>query len=215
MPVISILGSSHASERHLLPATFTKLYEGMDLSFRRKYSIQTARGIPGGRIANKAVCNDLVSVAQVTAEQPGFGGQVLVLLAGTNDWANPAVTEEEFTLNYKNLVDKLLSIDQTAVIITGLVPRLPTASSPGKRFDMRAPTKLVRMLAQAYQKNGQKVRFLPIDHIVLEPGPAVDGARAVIDGQLKDGIHLSANAVEAIAADLLRCISRMPNAWFN
>ena len=74
---------------------------------------------------------------------PGYRGQVLILLAGTNDWADPATTEEEFQETYKKLVDKLLSFDHTAVIMTGLVPRTEASCFPGKRFDMRIPNKIV------------------------------------------------------------------------
>ena len=129
----------------------------MDVQFRKKYKLHTARGIPGGQICNQSICAKLLSVAQETAQGQGYYGQVLVLIVGTNDWANPRVTEEEFTLNFKKLVDNFLSIDNTAVIITGLVPRLSANCAPGKRHDMRIPTRLVRILAQNYQKNGQKV----------------------------------------------------------
>ena len=83
MPFISLLGSSHVSERHLLPSIFIKIYDGMDVSFKKKYMLHTAKGIPGGQLANHAVINELVSVAQETCKQPGYHGQVLVLLVGT------------------------------------------------------------------------------------------------------------------------------------
>ena len=113
MPVISLLGSSHANPRHLLPSILTQKYDASPESFKKKYALQTARGISGGQITKEAVVNELVSVAQETAEMPGYRGQVLILLAGTNDWANPATTEEEFQETYKKLVDKLFPmIDQ-------------------------------------------------------------------------------------------------------
>ena len=189
----------------------------MDKSFKNKFALHTACGIPGGQITRSADYNELVSVAQKSAEQPGYGGQVLILLAGTNDWANPAVTEELFQETYKRLVDQLLSIQHTAVILTGLVPRLSASCFPGKRYDMRIPTKIVRLLAKEYQDNGRPVRFVPLHNLVLEPGSADgphDGARAVMDGQLKDGIHLAESAVEKVAAQLLFIISKMPHSWF-
>ena len=95
----------------------------MDKKFRDKFYLDTAKGVSGGRIANIRLNDEFVSVAEKTAKKPGYTGQVVSILLGTNDWAQPHVTEEDFECQYRTLVDRLLAIPHTAVVMTGLVPR--------------------------------------------------------------------------------------------
>ena len=60
----------------------------MDESFKNKYALQMAASL-----AAKSPKAPSLTVAKETA-----WSAILVLLAGTNNWANPDVTEELFTL---------------------------------------------------------------------------------------------------------------------
>ena len=215
MPAINIFGSSHVTENHRLPSVFTEAYGHMEVSFQNKFYLGTAKGVSGGKISNSQLTDNFVTIAANTAKKPDYDGQVVCLLLGTNDWASPEVTEEIFAGNYKKLVDRILEIPQTAVIITGLVPREESSAFPGKRSDMRIPTKIVRVMASSYQKENKMVRFVPVHEFVLEAGSGDRRERRnVKEGSLKDGTHMAKTTVEEVAGAILFAIQKMPRCWF-
>ena len=215
MPVIHIFGSSHVRDHHDLPSVFTEKYEHMEDSFQKKFNLGTAKGHSGGRISNSKITNEFVTIAADTAKEQGYQGQIVFLLLGTNDWSSPEVTEPIFTSNYKKLVDRLLAIPHTAVVLTGLVPREESNAFPGKRTDMRIPTKIVRMMASSYMKDGKMVRFVPVHEFILETGSGDRREqRSVKQGALKDGTHMAKTTVEDVAGAILFAIKKMPGVWF-
>ena len=214
MPVIHIFGSSHVRDHHDLPSVFTEKYEHMEDSFQKKFNLGTAKGHSGGRISNSKITNEFVTIAADTAKEQGYQGQIVCLLLGTNDWSSPEVTESIFTSNYKKLVDRLLAIPHTAVVLTGLVPREESSAFPGKRSDMRVPTKIVRVMASSYLKDNKMVRFVPVHELILETGSSIGERRSVKEGSLKDGTHMAKTTVADVAKAILLAIKKMPGAWF-
>ena len=100
MPAIHVLGSSHVSYHHGLPTAICELYDIMEEAFKNRFYLSTAKGVSGGRIANIRLTNEFVSVAEETAKESGYDGQVVCLLLGTNDWARPEMTEINFESQY-------------------------------------------------------------------------------------------------------------------
>ena len=216
MPAIHVLGSSHVSYHHGLPTAICELYDIMEEAFKNRFYLSTAKGVSGGRIANIRLTNEFVSVAEETAKESGYDGQVVCLLLGTNDWARPEMTEINFESQYKKLVDRFIAIPKTAVVLTGLIPREAASDGAVKRTDMRIPTKIVRVLAGTYLKEGKKVRFVPVHNLILESGSGDNKEdRAVKKGRLTDGVHMTEAAVVEVAKSLLFAIKKMPKAWFS
>ena len=93
----------------------------MEESFQLKYFPGEVCGISGGRLWNIKAVESFLSIGQDCAKTPGYIGQVIVIMMGTNDWADPTTTMSGFEKKYTDLVDKFLEIPSTCVMLTGLV----------------------------------------------------------------------------------------------
>ena len=214
MPLLHVLGSSHANPRHGLPSILRQRYEaGTDKTFKEKYRIGTVFGVSGGRVGNPAVADTFVSKATHYADMPDYDGQVICLLIGTNDWARDTCSAADLETSFKTLVDRLLKVPRTAVILTGLLPRA-TTNGP-RRTDMTEATQVVRKLATNYIREEKMVRFVACHHILLDPGTGhtEDGVKED-ETKLKDGVHLRPDAVVLLADKLLEVVRTLPKAFF-
>ena len=119
--------------------------------------------------------------------------------------------------DYQDLVDRLLEIDKTAVVMSGLVSREPRSRrKPGDRIDMSMATTLIQKLAKKYVKQGKKVRFLAIHKLILVPGSGKAGQPYIVEeGALDgDGVHMSKPTVQKVVNLLLSTIRNLPTVWF-
>ena len=201
------------TNRHGLPESFWNQYETIDETFKNKFYPDVLKGISGGRIWNMRICDDFVSIAAENAQKFNYDGQVICLMLGSNDWARH-VSELEFEERYQTLVEKFLAIPNTAVVVTGLLPRESEEGS-NRRTDMSVPNKIIRKIATYLSKNNNKVWFVALHKIVLEKGTGDSrDSRVVATGSLKDGVHLSQSAVDTVAAKLMEAIRKLPKSWF-
>ena len=212
---IHVVGSSHVRDSHHLPASLSEVYEfKMDESFQLKYYPGEVQGVSGGRLWNVKDMESFLSIGQDCAKGPGYIGQVIVIMMGTNDWADPTTTAIDFEKKYRDLVDNFLDIPSTCVMLTGLVPRGVDWTSE-KRTDMRTPTKIVKTLAANYTKAKKMVRFIPVHKKILDLDTAnqVDGMKPKA-GSLVDKVHMAKSTAQEVAQQILNAVRMLPKNWF-
>ena len=188
----------------------------MEDSFQLKYVPGEVSGVSGGRLWKVKDMESFLSIGQDCAKSPGYIGQVIVIMMGTNDWADQTTTDIDFEKKYRELVDKLLEIPSACIMltVTGLVPReLDWASE--KRIDMRIPTKIVKTLAATYTKANKMVRFIPVHRKILDFAKAnqVDCMKPKA-GSLVDKVHMSKSTAREVALQILNAIRMLPKNWF-
>ena len=186
----------------------------MEESFKLKYSPGEVKGVSGGRLWNVKDVESFLSIGQDCAKTPGYIGQVIVIMLGTNDWADQTTSDIDFEKKYTDLVDKFLEIPSTCVMLTGLFP-LGVDWAYERRTDMRVPTKIIKTLAAAYTKAQKMVRFLPVHKKILDLAEAnrVDCMKPKA-GSLVDKVHMSKSTAQEVAQQILNAIRMLPKNWF-
>ena len=101
---------------------------------------------------------------------------------------------------------------RTAVLLVGLIPR--EECGRGERTDMKEANKELQGIARRLWKAGGYVRWLGVIDAVLEKGDP-NGERKVMDGALKDGIHMAEDTVEMFVKRILNAIKYLPPKWFS
>ena len=149
---INIFGSSHITKSHKFPQIFKKELEASP-SVSKKFTIGEIKGFSGGRLFNNDLVMEIVEVAKSTAAAP----QIIVLLLGSNDWANFQMTSQNFEARYASVIDKFLEIPGAGVLLANLPPR---GRAAWKRKDMSEANKIIRVMAQSYQKQVHEISIL-------------------------------------------------------
>ena len=203
----------------------------------QKFNIGEIRGFSGGRLFDNDLVVKTVEIAKATATVPEYHSQIIVLLLGSNDWSQYQTTSSHFKARYISVIDLFLEIPGAGVLVANLPPR---ATGTNKRTNMSGANKIIKLMAQSYEKQvlyffisieaqemlmrapisffylqGRKVKMTDVKGAFLKTG---NGDRNLglnlADGTLKtDGVHMTEESVKVVCKKLINSLYYLPKTW--
>ena len=156
------------------------------------------------------------------AHEPGYEGQVFVLVLGTNDASNPQLNQEVYAEKYRQLCKNLLKVPKLILLPTSLLPRQHNPNRPKKNANMLITSNTIKQVChdlRSLEEFTDRIKFINIHKDISEIGEDEETGELVsipLDGMLKaDLVHLSPQAEPLVAKSILMSVNLLYNACFQ
>ena len=210
-------GSSHIGQDAFTSALNLKFWDGLD----RKHDIVfpgAILSVSGGGIHDS---EKFVQFATQVSEGVGYKGQIFQLVLGTNDASNGLLDQDFVFAKYKELCLALLRIPKLFLMPTSLLPRSFNPKQPKRNPNMYPTTETIRSVCADLRLDPKfldRVKFVNVhENIGNVVSNELDIEVLVLrEGMLEeDNVHLTSQANDILADNLLKAINLFPNEILN